>query len=172
VDVYGGFVISWQSFDRSIMDSDILARRFDSSGNPLSGEVRVSTYEPSKQRYAVLAGSGGGSFVAVWESRDPQDGDGAGVYGQRFCDDLVPPDQGNVLRAVRRTEDVLLSFADASAVRWRVLRDTDKKFLSPTGLAPDASVASFPDALAVPGPPMLYFYRIRGISPCTATLGP
>src|SRR5262249_54890584 len=48
--------------------------------------------------------------------------------------DTIPSDQGNVLHATKRVDDVDLSFAAATplATRWRLYRDADKLVLGTT----------------------------------------
>jgi hypothetical protein len=88
--------------------------------------------------------------------------------------DPIPPDQGNVLRAVENNADVVLTWAGTGASRWRIYRDSAKDRLGATGLSPDVTVEAFVDpgrVLPVPGVPV-DFYRVKGLSPCTFTPGP
>ena len=86
--------------------------------------------------------------------------------------DPVPPDQGNVLLAVRSGQDVHLSFPGAPALRFRLFRDPIKTALGTTPLVPDVAVTSFADPAVVPGPPPLDLYRLKGLSPCSGIPGP
>ena len=49
----------------------------------LGSEILVNTETASSQRQPSVAALSGGGFVVTWETRD-QDGDGAGIYGQRY----------------------------------------------------------------------------------------
>ncbi|MGE5277432.1 MAG: S-layer homology domain-containing protein, partial [Acidobacteriota bacterium] len=49
----------------------------------LGSEFRVNTYTPGSQSYPAVAANSSGSFVVVWQSYG-QDGDDAGIFGQRF----------------------------------------------------------------------------------------
>lgn len=57
---------------------------------PLGGEFQVNSYTPGTQEFddnnvrQQVCVEGDGGFVVVWESDDGQDGDGEGVFGQRF----------------------------------------------------------------------------------------
>jgi hypothetical protein len=55
-----------------------------SAQTPAGGEFRVNTYTTNGQVLAGLAMEPDGDFVVAWTSRD-QDGDGDGVFGQRFA---------------------------------------------------------------------------------------
>ncbi|HEV8267259.1 MAG TPA: hypothetical protein VGR00_03460, partial [Thermoanaerobaculia bacterium] len=76
----------------------IYLRRFDKAGTPLGGEVRVNAYTTGDQSAPVISSGDTGEFVVAWES-DGQDGDGFGVFAQRFCTPLQSVGvlvQGNV----------------------------------------------------------------------------
>ncbi|MBE9102857.1 cadherin domain-containing protein, partial [Vacuolonema iberomarrocanum] len=74
----GEFVVAW------VADGfgSIRAQRYDSSGNPVGGEIAVST-APNVKGKASIAMDQNGNFVVVWES-DGQDGSNTGIYGRRF----------------------------------------------------------------------------------------
>lgn len=97
---------------------------------------------------------------------------GSGTVSVTTRPDPIPPDQGNVIRAVRRGQDAALTFVGAPATWWRMYRDESKLALGTTALAPDVAVTSFDDPGAVPPPPELLFYRVKGLSPCSFTPGP
>lgn len=85
--------------------------------------------------------------------------------------DPIPPDQGNVLRAVRQVKAVVLSFAGAPAQSWRLYRDGVKSVPPTSRLTPDTSVSPFVDTDALLDTAS-GFYRIKGLSPCSGTPGP
>jgi hypothetical protein len=81
-DSSGNFVIVWQGEGPG--DSEgIFARRYDSSGSPLSGEFRVNTYTTNTQSWTSIAMRASGEFVVTWGSNG-QDGDLRGIYAQRY----------------------------------------------------------------------------------------
>jgi alpha-tubulin suppressor-like RCC1 family protein len=86
-------------------------------------------------------------------------------------DDTAPGDQGNLVRAVRRGEDVELRFDGAPASVWRLYRDADKRTSGTTALTPDVGIPRFTDPGAVANAQPA-FYRVKGLSPCTLTPGP
>jgi hypothetical protein len=85
-DRFGNFVVVWTSYGQlTPNETDVFARRYDAAGNPLSGEFLVNTYTTGNQ-YTLrqsVAMSASGEFLVVWGSNG-QDGDGWGVFGQRF----------------------------------------------------------------------------------------
>jgi hypothetical protein len=86
-DPAGDFVVVWSSGNQDGEDYGTFGRRFDSEGVPLSDEFQVNTYTSSSQITPAVAAGGSGSFVVVWASYEDQDGDGYGVFGQRFDSD-------------------------------------------------------------------------------------
>src|SRR2546423_1494815 len=63
---------------------------------PVGGEFRVNSYTTSVQRSGKAAFDAAGDFVVVWQSSG-QDGDGYGIYAQRYSSAGVP--QGGEFRA-------------------------------------------------------------------------
>jgi len=123
MDATGGFVILWESYKSLFTDegsqdgsgSGVFGQRFDSNAVPQGLEFQVNTYTRGDQgnlrlRESDVASWSNGDFVAVWTSPD-QDGDRAGVFGQRFS---VDPAVGSVCGDA--TEDLLLTASDALAV--------------------------------------------------------
>jgi len=82
-DSSGNFVVVWDSFMQDGDDRGIFGQRYAASGVPLGPEFRVSTYTTSLQALGHVASDPTGNFIVVWESQG-QDGDGRGVFGQRF----------------------------------------------------------------------------------------
>ena len=56
---------------------------------PLGGETLVNTYTTARQRLPVTAADDSGNYVVVWESEN-QDGDGFGIFAQRFMANGMP----------------------------------------------------------------------------------
>jgi len=83
-DPAGNFVVVWGGYgqqDGSIYG--IFGQRFDASGAPAGSEFGVNSYTTGLQFVPAVAMDGGGNFVVVWQSVG-QDGDGRGLFGQRF----------------------------------------------------------------------------------------
>lgn len=82
VGPFGEFVVVWSIRPPGGVDVFTAGRRFDSRGNPaggtfLIGESTFSQFTP------MVTVDGQGNFTVVWMSFG-RDGDGAGIFGQRF----------------------------------------------------------------------------------------
>jgi hypothetical protein len=82
-DSAGNFAVAWQSYSQDGYRHGIFARRFDAAGQPQGADFQVNTYTTGDQYAPAVAMAATGQFVVVWGSRD-QDGDGFGVFGQRY----------------------------------------------------------------------------------------
>jgi len=63
---------------------EVLVRRFDQYGAALGPSQLVNTESAGMQRDPIVAVSGLGAFVVVWQDENGQDGDGNGVFARRF----------------------------------------------------------------------------------------
>jgi hypothetical protein len=82
-DARGNFVVVWQSDGQDGSLYSVVAQRYDAAGNRRGGEFLVNTHTTGYQVATDAAHDGSGNFLVVWTGTD-QDGDLAGVYGQRF----------------------------------------------------------------------------------------
>ena len=87
-DGFGNFVVVWQSLGQDGALEGIFGQRFQSSGAPFGPEFRVNSYTTSQQVAPIVAADPSSDFVVVWNSNG-QDGQGSGVFGQRFVP-IVP----------------------------------------------------------------------------------
>ncbi len=78
----GDFIVTWSS-QQDAQSGAVMARRYDSAGNPLGGEFQVNTNELGAQYRPDVALDPAGQAIIVWQSF-LQDGDGPGIYGQRL----------------------------------------------------------------------------------------
>ena len=77
----GGFVVVWTS---SANGQDISGQIYNAQGLQVGGgEFTVNTYTNSAQYGVQIAILSDGGFVVAWQSY-VQDGDGSGIFGQRF----------------------------------------------------------------------------------------
>ncbi|HJT75855.1 MAG TPA: Ig-like domain repeat protein, partial [Gemmataceae bacterium] len=83
MDAGGNFVIVWQNNGQDGNSWGVYGQRYDSGGNPVGGTFQVNTYTANAQQHPEVAMAADGSFVVVWQSNN-QDGNGWGVYGQRY----------------------------------------------------------------------------------------
>ena len=79
----GGFVVTWESWDQDGDNYGVFGQRYDSSGVKDGSEFQINTYTTSDQAYSSVTSLSEGGFVVTWSSYY-QDGDGYGIYGQRY----------------------------------------------------------------------------------------
>jgi hypothetical protein len=83
-DDNGDFVVTWESQHQDGSYQGVFARRYSASGTAVGSEFRVNTYTFETQYSATVDWDSDGDFVVAWESQPHQDGDGYGVFAQRF----------------------------------------------------------------------------------------
>ena len=83
-DPAGGFVVVWSSFGADGNHWSVAGRRYDAAGTPLGLEFQVNTYTTYAQLLPKVAVDGSSRFVIVWNGYNHQDGDTAGIFGQRY----------------------------------------------------------------------------------------
>lgn len=92
-DEDGDLVVTWSSgrfgLTQDGSEGGVFARHLTSTGQPVGPEVQVNTHTLGPQEHPSVSADGLGNFVVVWESGDAgggpsQDGDGAGIFGQRL----------------------------------------------------------------------------------------
>src|SRR5262245_598513 len=64
--------------------SGVFGQRYDAAGSPVGGEFRVNTFTLGDQNSPSVAADLTGGFIVVWQSTLGEDGDGAGIFGQRY----------------------------------------------------------------------------------------
>ena len=77
----GSYVVVWSSDGQDASGWGVYAQRFDSLGNPLTGEILVNETETANERWARVASDGDGNFVVTWTT---DFGPSEGVYARRF----------------------------------------------------------------------------------------
>jgi len=83
MDPDGDFIITWQSISQDLDGYGIYAQRYNALGVPQGSEFRVNSTTEGEQSLPAIGVDAGGNFVIAWESLG-QDGDGLGVFAQRF----------------------------------------------------------------------------------------
>lgn len=78
----GIFVVSWSSNDGN--ENGIYARRYNNAGTAQGDAFLVNTSTDGEQTNSSTAIDGGANFVVVWEDRGGLDGDGFGIFAQRY----------------------------------------------------------------------------------------
>lgn len=78
----GGFAIGYHQEPLSERNFEVMARRFDATGEPQSDEFQMNTHIEANQRNVRLS-AGPSGFFAVWQSYY-QDEYGWGVFGRSY----------------------------------------------------------------------------------------
>jgi hypothetical protein len=90
MDGSGNFVVVWESLGQDDFGFfGTFGQRYSSVGSPSGPEFRVNSYTTSDQGGPSAAMDSSGKFVVVWQGTGSQDGNGSGVFGQRFCPPLA-----------------------------------------------------------------------------------
>lgn len=82
-DPSGNFVVTWSSKNQDGDGWGVYAQRYNAAGIAQGGEFRVNTTTSKEQVHSTVAIDDSGKFVIVWSDKD-QDGNGWGIFGQRF----------------------------------------------------------------------------------------
>ncbi|HZE88327.1 MAG TPA: thrombospondin type 3 repeat-containing protein, partial [Verrucomicrobiae bacterium] len=83
----GEFVVSWQGDLQDGQGYGVFVRAFDASGVPVDpAETRANAHTAGDQIQPRVSMAANGNFIIVWNSAG-QDGNKAGIFGQRFCAD-------------------------------------------------------------------------------------
>jgi hypothetical protein len=96
IDDSGDFVVTWSSNAQDGSGYGIYAQRYNASGVAQGSEFRVNTTTAGNQLNSKVALDSDGDFVIVWQSGYSQDGNGYGIYAQRYNASGVA--QGNEFR--------------------------------------------------------------------------
>ena len=96
------------------------------NGQPLGSEFRVNTYTAGSQRIPKIAFDGLGNAIIVWEC-NWQDGDGGGIFAQRYDNALLPTGaefQANTTTVGYQTApDVSANSSGEFVIAWRNFAD-------------------------------------------------
>ncbi len=83
MDADGDFAVVWFGYGPG--DSyGAVARRYSAAGEPQGGEFQVNTFTTGGQFTPTVAMDADGDFVVAWTDSYGQDGDGTGIFAQRF----------------------------------------------------------------------------------------
>ena len=77
----GGAVVVWESGSRT--DRDVMIRFIDASGQPAGDVAVVNGFKRGNQTQPDVTVNSSGEVLVVWQSYG-QDGDGLGIYAQRY----------------------------------------------------------------------------------------
>lgn len=91
VDSAGNFMVAWTSYTQDGSGRGVFGQLFDSAGNPQGSELQVNSHTSNSQFDPAVGVDSDGNFIVVWSSKS-QDGDGTGIFGQRYDPLGVPID--------------------------------------------------------------------------------
>ena len=77
----GGFVVTWRDDNPDAGDSSgssIKAQIYDSSGNPVGGELLINSTYPASQEDPAVTATANGGFVVTWVDSSGLGGDASG----------------------------------------------------------------------------------------------
>lgn len=84
MDIRGNFVVAWDCYFFNMgNDYDIVAKIYDSKGNPLTDEFQVNEHHEDDQLLSHVSMDKRGNCIFVWESFE-QDTSKGGVFARRF----------------------------------------------------------------------------------------
>ena len=79
----GGFFITWQSENQDGSGWGIYGQRFDGTGSKIGAEFRINSQTANNQYAPSVTTLSNGEIIVTWNSQN-QDGDGYGIYAQRY----------------------------------------------------------------------------------------
>ena len=85
----GGFVVVWSGPGNGDLWG-VFGRRYDADGVAVDGEFLINSEIGNLQRLPTVAALPDGGFLAAWQSHGGQDGEGTGIFAQRFDADGDP----------------------------------------------------------------------------------
>ncbi|MFN7943155.1 MAG: hypothetical protein U0X73_16315 [Thermoanaerobaculia bacterium] len=120
----GGFVAAWQSAGVDGDGTGVVARRFDSTGSGVGGEIPLSTGVAGGQNLPAIGADSVGNFVATWDSwAAPGDLSGYGVSARLFAAAGTPAGAEALVNthtsAFQHASDIAVGPAGDFAVVWQ-----------------------------------------------------
>ena len=85
----GGFMVVWESYGQDGSLEGVYAKRYDSGGTDVSGEVLINATTADDQYQPDIDVLNDGSVIVTWTA-DAQDGSGSGIYSQVYAADEQP----------------------------------------------------------------------------------
>ncbi|MEM8996928.1 MAG: hypothetical protein AAGF23_19250 [Acidobacteriota bacterium] len=80
----GTFAVVWESLDQDGSDAAAIARIYDPSGAPVTGEIQLNQTTADAQENLAVAYDGRGGFVVVWDGDAPSGGSFDEIWGRRL----------------------------------------------------------------------------------------
>ncbi|MCC9608309.1 GEVED domain-containing protein [Blastopirellula sp. JC732] len=123
IDQQGRTVVAFESYDEDGDAMGVYAQLLDEFGDPIGDRFLVNTdFTTGDQSAPAVARALDGRFVIVWQSKN-QDGDGNGIFAQRYSATGVPIDnaiQVNTTSAGNQTKPAVAMAEDGRfVVAWQ-----------------------------------------------------
>ena len=83
LDGAGRFVVTWASYLQDGSGYGVFARRFNSAGQAVGGEIAINVYTVGAQRVPRVSVDGAGRFVVAWDSVN-EDGATFGIFARQI----------------------------------------------------------------------------------------
>jgi hypothetical protein len=143
-DPVGNFVLVWENDGGLNGDSDVFGQRYSSDGAKAGKQFQVNSYTVYNQIGPAIAMDAAGDFVVTWSSKH-QDGNGFGIFAQRYAADGSPRgsefqvnvttlgDQVHPAIAMDAAGDFVVAWLDTSNFHRIVARRYDKNGDSMSG---------------------------------------
>lgn len=132
----GGFVVTWQSQGQDGSALGLYGQRYSADGTPAGEEFAINSWTENSQHDASVAALADGGFVVTWTS-DAQDGDGGGIFAQRFAADATPIGdefQVNGTSAGEQSDSAVAALPDGGfLVTWKSDGDLHGQIFSQDG---------------------------------------
>lgn len=152
----GDFAVLWECAIGDQGGAGVFLRAFDFRELPQGAELRVNTTSSGPQRLPALAASPAGAFLAVWDS-ERQDGDGSGVYAQRYAlpglgfYTVAPCRVFDTRSTIPLSSGVTRTFQVATACGIPAMARAVSANLTVTGSTAGGSVTIYPSDAPLPG---------------------
>jgi hypothetical protein len=118
----GSFVVTWVAQDGIYGDKEILMRRFDAAGLPLTEPLQVNQLADDWQERPDIGMRADGSFVVVWDSKTAMFHGYSGIVGRLFHPDASPASDefviGDELEGFFQSPAVAMAQDGSFVVAW------------------------------------------------------
>ncbi len=122
----GGFVVTWNSLNQdSGGHYGIYGQRFAPDGTAQGSEFQINTYTSNSQEQPSVIALPDGGFLVAWSSAG-QDGDGYGIFAQRFSSTYSSPAKASIdfsNRGLKEGDRITLSVTGGNQIQGVVGSD-------------------------------------------------
>ncbi len=125
----GYYVVAWQSQDQDGSQNGVFAQMYDTDGQAVGSEFRLTSTVNGDQAEPALAPASNGGFVAVWAS-DNVDDSGSAVVVRKFNSDRSPASEeivvNHTIAGDQRAPDITLLANGSYVVVWQAEFDDER----------------------------------------------